>query len=222
MDNMISAGYKAETESSSFPDYYRKDRMETEGCFADMMTQKASNSTREMTLSEYKVYFYDKVNSLYLHPSQSRVFRYLDITDDAFRRMQADPQYEQQILDFLAEEQTVNYGCHPPQFICIRIEDTWEKCTSKKIGVQQCRHEKEAAAREAAERRRARKERQKKLLKRYLKKKAEAKKLQEMYLEREWEKRRLEHIRLTKLWDNKRRRAEAFKAYEASVPRRYR
>ena len=221
MDNMISAGYTAEAEGSSFPNYFRNDRAETESNFADMMTQKISDSTRNMTLTEYKAYFYDKMNSLYLHPSQSRVFRYVDITDDAFRRMQADPQYEQKILDFLAQDQAVNYGCHPPQFVCIRIEDTWEKCSSKNIGVQQSRYEKEAAAREAAERRRAKKERRKKLLKLYLKKKAEAKKLQEMYLKREWEKRRLEQIRLTKLW-NKRRMAEASRAYEASVPRRYR
>lgn len=222
MDNMISAGYMTETEGSSLPNYIRNDMAETEGNFADMMTRKVPDSGRNMTLSEYKVYFYDKINSLYLHPSQSRVFRYVDITDDAFRRMQADPQYEQKILDFLAQDQAVNYGCHPPQFVCIRIEDTWEKCSSKNIGVQQSRYEKEAAARQAAERRRARKERQKKLLKQYLKKKAEAKKLQEMYLERELEKRRLEHIRLTKLWNNKRRMEEASRAYEASVPRRYR
>lgn len=222
MDHMISAGYTAEAEGSSLPNYFRNDRVGTESNFADMMTQKVSSSPKDMTLSEYKEYFYDKLNSFPTHPSQSRVFRYIDITDAAYRRMQADPQYEQKILDFLAQEQAVNYGCHPPQFMCIRIEDTWEKCSSKKIGVQQCRHEKEAAAREAAERRRARKERRKKLLKLYLKKKAEAKKLQEMYLEREWEKRRLEQSRLKKLWNNKRRMAEAFKAYEASVPRKYR
>ena len=36
------------------------------------------------------------------HPSQRRVDWLIDITDAAYRRMQTDPLYEQQVLDYLA------------------------------------------------------------------------------------------------------------------------
>lgn len=217
MASMINTAYMAENENRyknktvSVPE-------KTDAHFSDRMAEKLCTSSRDMTLSEYKIYFYDKVNALYLHPSQKNVFWCIDITDAAYERMQADPLYEQKVLDYLEKNRAVNCGCHPPQFTLVHIDDTWEKSYGYSMGVQHnnCYHKQMEAKRRAAEEY-AKKMRRKKLLREYLKKKAEAKRLQDILLSHELEKKRLEHIRLEKSWDRKRQMSQAARAYEASL-----
>lgn len=217
MDNMINSSFKADS-NSYYNSRFVSNPQKPDSDFADKMAQKLSASPEDMTLSEYKMYFYDKMSAQYLHPSQKNVFWYIDITDAAYARMQADPQYEQKVLDYLEKNKAVSYGSHPPQFVFVRIEDTWEKSYGYTMGVQHnncyCKRA-EAKKRDAMEY--VKKLRRKKLLKEYLRKKAEAKRLQDILLSHELDKRRLEHIRLEKRWDQKRQAAQAARAYEASL-----
>lgn len=58
-------------------------------------------STKDMTLSEYKQYIYDKISQLPMHPSQSLRSVSIHISDEGFEAMQKDPEYEKWVLDVI-------------------------------------------------------------------------------------------------------------------------
>ena len=89
--------------------------------FAGKVTEKNPVSPKDMTLEEYKAYFNEKMNSLYTHPSQRNRNDIIDITDDAYKRMQTDPEYEKKILDALAKNKAVNFGNYIPQISYMHI-----------------------------------------------------------------------------------------------------
>lgn len=221
-NHMISAGYTAGISYDTAPGDSVSGSEKTDSNFADMMADKYYLSPKDMTLSEYKLYFYDKMNALYTHPSQKRVSWFIDITDAAYRRMQNDPAYEQRVLNFLARAKATSYGCRPPRFILIHIDDTWEKCYGYTYGTQQDERAKRAAERRRLEAERAKKARKKKLLKEYLKKKALAKRLQDKLLNDRITKQKLDRTRLLKSWNEDRQRIQASRAYEASLLMLYR
>lgn len=211
MANMIEAGYAAGTGLDSTQRSCVNGREKTDSSFSDAMLEKFLLSPKDMSLTEYKLYIHDKIKNLYTHPSQKRVDWLIDITDAAYRRMQADPLFEQQVLDYLARNKAANVYGRAPRFVLIHIDDTWEKCYGYAFGVQD-----DARARRAAQRRRmaeeaAKKARRKKLLKEYLKKRAEAKRLQDKMLKNKILKNWLEHERLTKEWHNRKQTAQFIK-----------
>lgn len=91
--------------------------------FASQIKSKA-----DMSLDEYKAYFNEKMDALYTHPSQRYMNDVIDITDAAYKRMQTDPEYEQKILNALAQNKAVNFGNYIPQIAYMHIDDTWEGC----------------------------------------------------------------------------------------------
>lgn len=222
MDNMINTGFIANA-GNQYTNRSAGSQERPDISFADRMAERIAAAPEDMTLKEYKAYINEKINNLYIHPSQRNVFWYIDITDAAYQRMQSDPVYEQRVLDYLEKNKAVNCGRHAPRFVFIHIEDTWEKSYGYSMGVQDNdRFSRYQEERRRAAKIRAKKERRKKLLKEYLKKKAEAKRLQDMLLNKEMEKRRLENGRIIKKWNAKRRAVQAARAYEASLIMRYR
>jgi hypothetical protein len=91
----------------------------------------------DMSLDEYKAYFNEKMNALYTHPSQQNRNDVIDITDAAYKRMQADPEYEQKILDAIAKNKAVNFGNYIPQISYMHIDDTWEGCYGYTQGMKE-------------------------------------------------------------------------------------
>lgn len=215
--NMINTGYAAGASYESVPNASVNVSERTDGSFADMMSEKYMFSPMDMTLTEYKLYFQDKINALYTHPSQRLLSWFIDITDAAYQRMQNDPAYEQRVLNFLAKAKSTNYGSHVPRFALIHIDDTWEKCYGYTYGTQDDERARRAARRRQLEAERAKKARRKKLLKEYLKKKAQAKRLQDKLLNERISKQNLEHVRLLKSWNEDRQRIQASRAYEANI-----
>ena len=104
---------------------------------AEKVTDKSQVSSEDMTLEEYKEYFNEKMNSLYTHPSQRNRNDIIDITDDAYKRMQTDPEYEKKILDALAKNKAVNFGNYIPQISYMHIDDTWEGCYGYTKGMKE-------------------------------------------------------------------------------------
>lgn len=218
MNPMIGTNYVPETAShGEMPRSAISGYEKTDCNFADTMAEKYFFSPRDMTLAEYKLYFHDKVNALYTHPSQKRLFWFIDITEAAYRRMQADPLYEQQVLQFLARIKSVNYGSHVPRFALVHIDDTWEKCYGYTYGIQDDERARRAAARRRLKKEMEKKARRKRLLKEYLKKKAQAKRLQDKLLTAQIAKHKLEQARLLKSWNDDRQRRQASQAYAASL-----
>lgn len=211
MANMIETGYASKTGLDGSQSPSVSGRGKADSSFSDTMLEKYGLSPRDMSLTEYKMYIYDRIRNLYTHRSQRNVDWFIDITDEAYRRMQADPQYEQQVLDYLARNKAANVYGHAPRFVYIHIDDTWEKCYGYAFGLQD-----DPLARRAAERRRmaaeaAKKARRKKLLKDYLKKRAEAKRLHDKLLKDQFMKRWLEQNRLARKWNDREQTAQAIK-----------
>ena len=105
--------------------------------FAKKAAEKASVSTEDMTLEEYKAYFQKKMDSLYVHPSQRNRNEVIDITDAAYERMKTDPEYEQKVLNSFATNWAVNFGNYIPTFSYMHIDDTWEKSYGYTQGMQE-------------------------------------------------------------------------------------
>ena len=211
MANMIETGYAAAAGLSGTQSTAVNGREKADSSFSDAMLEKYTLSPKDMSLTEYKLYIRDKIRKLYTHPSQRRVDWLIDITDAAYRRMQTDTLCEQQVLDYLARNKAANTYGHAPRFVFIHIDDTWEKCYGYAFGMQD-----DSRARRAAERRRmaaeaAKRARRKKLLKEYLKKRAEAKRLQDKLLKNQILKNWLEHDRLTRKWIDQKRMAQEIK-----------
>ena len=104
--------------------------------FAEKAAEKASVSTEDMTLEEYKVYFQQKMDSLYVDPSQRNRNWVIDITDSAYERMKTDPEYEQKIFNALAKNKAYHFGSYIPSFSYTHIDDTWEKCSAYTVGME--------------------------------------------------------------------------------------
>lgn len=222
MENRINEDFRA-AAGNQYRNHSVGGEEKTDISFADKMAERIAVSPKDMTPGEYKAYINDKINNMYTHPSQRKVFWYIDITDAAYQRMQADPLYERQVLDYLEKNKAANCGRYAPRFVLVHIDDTWEKSYGYSMGVQEDdRYSRYLEEKRRAAKLRAKKERRKRLLKEYLKKKAEAKRLQDMLLNKELEKRRLEHDRMMKKWNRKKQTAQAARAYEACLVMRSR
>lgn len=98
------------------------------GTFAEKYSEKG------ITLGEYKKYIQEKIDNLYTHPSQRRLYPIIEITDAAYERMMNDPEYEEKVLNMLAAEKAHAYGRFIPEFVYIHIDDTWENTYTKIMG----------------------------------------------------------------------------------------
>lgn len=198
MAGTIETGYATGTGYGGIQSASVSGKEKTDSSFWDTCAEKFSPVPKDMSLTEYKMYIHDRIKGLYIHPSQKHVDWFIDISDAAYRRMQADPLYEQRVLEYIARNKATNFGGGPPRFAFIHIDEDWNQCRTYTLGLQD-----NCPAKRAAERRRmaaeqAKRARRKKLLKEYLKKRAQAKLLQDKFLKSQLTKRRLEHIRLTK------------------------
>lgn len=196
--------------------------------FMQKVAEKSTASPKDMTLEEYKEYFNEKVNDLYTHPSQKNLNWIIDITDAAYRRMQADPEYEKQVLELLAKNKATNFECFVPQSAYIHIGETLEKCYEYTQGISDSyRRAKRLAEKRREELERQRKKRRKELLEKYLRKREEERKLRrklldekikkQRLLEEKVRKQKLEKDRLRRAWVNKRLLLKAANAYEANI-----
>lgn len=214
--NIIRTGYAAGTGYENTTSASDIAAGTSDSLFAVLMSEKFL-APREMSLSEYKLYFCDKLNELPTHPSQKRLFWFIDITEAAYERMRMDPAYEKRVLNYIAKAKSTNYGRRVPGFALIHIDDTWEKCYGYTYGYQEDEQARRAARRKRLKEEQAKKARRKKLLKEYLKKKAQAKRLQDKLLDQRLLKQNLEHARLIKSWNEDRQRIQASRAYEANL-----
>ena len=186
--------------------------------FAGNVTEKSSVSPEDMTLEEYKNYFNEKMNSLYVHPSQRNRNEVIDITDAAYKRMQTDPEYEKKILDALAKNWAVDFGGNIPEISYMHIDDTWEKCYGYTKGMKEnVGYSGSSSTKGGNDAVRQKKARQKELLEEYLEKKARMKEFQQEALDEKIAKQEIERSRLTKAWSSKQQMAKASSAYDANI-----
>ncbi len=195
----------------------RKEEKRADAGFAGKVAEKGTVSPKDMTPDEYKAYFNEKMNSLYVHPSQKNRNEVIDITDAAYKRMQTDPEYEKKILDALAKNWAVDFGGYIPEISYMHIDDTWEKCSGYTQGMKENVGYSGSSSAKRADAGREKKARQKELLEEYLEKRAQAKRQQQELLDEKVAKAEQERSRLAKAWSSKQQMAKASSAYEANV-----
>ena len=190
---------------------------EKQAGFAEKVTERSSVSPEDMILEEYKAYFDEKMNSLYTHPSQRGMNWTIDITDAAYKKMQADSEYEKKILDALAKNKAVDFGGNIPVVAYTHIDDTYEKCYGYTQGMKENVGYFGSSSAKGADAGREKKARQKELLEEYLEKRARMKEFQQGALDEKIAKQELERSRLTKAWASERQMAKASSTYEANI-----
>ena len=195
----------------------RKEEKRADAGFAGKVAEKGAVSPKDMTLDEYKAYFNEKMNSLYVHPSQKNRNEVIDITDAAYKRMQTDPEYEKKILDALAKNWAVDFGGYIPEISYMHIDDTWEKCSGYTQGMKENVGYSGSSSAKRADAGREKKARQKELLEEYLEKRAQAKRQQQKLLDEKIAKVEQERSRLAKAWSSKQQMAKASSAYESNI-----
>ena len=195
----------------------RKEEKRADAGFAGKVAEKGAVSPKDMTLDEYKAYFNEKMNSLYVHPSQKNRNEVIDITDAAYKRMQTDPEYEKKILDALAKNWAVDFGGYIPEISYMHIDDTWEKCSGYTQGMKENVGYSGSSSAKRADAGREKKARQKELLEEYLEKRAQAKRQQQELLDEKIAKVEQERSRLAKAWSSKQQMAKASSAYEWNI-----
>ena len=195
----------------------RKEEKRADAGFAGKVAEKGAVSPKDMTLDEYKAYFNEKMNSLYVHPSQKNRNEVIDITDAAYKRMQTDPEYEKKILDALAKNWAVDFGGYIPEISYMHIDDTWEKCSGYTQGMKENVGYSGSSSAKRADAGREKKARQKELLEEYLEKRAQAKRQQQKLLDEKIAKVEQERSRLAKAWSSKQQMAKASSAYEWNI-----
>lgn len=190
----------------------------TDAGFAGRITEKRSVSPEDMTLEEYKKYFKEKMDALYVHPSQKNRNEVIDITDAAYKRMQTDPEYEKKVLNALEKNWAVNFGNYIPELSYTHIDDTWEKSYGYTKGMKENGgYSGSSSVKGRNDAGRRKKARQKEMLEEYLEKRAQAKALQQKLLDEKSAKKELERNRLLQSWNSERQMAKALNAYEANV-----
>ena len=68
---------------------------------AGVIEETSAVSTKDMTLEEYKNYIHETISSFSLCPDKMGDYYSINISDDGFRAMQNDPEYEKWVLDDL-------------------------------------------------------------------------------------------------------------------------
>lgn len=184
---------------------------EKQAGFAEKVTDKSQVSPEDMTLEEYKAYFNEKMNSLYTHPSQRNRNDIIDITDDAYKRMQTDPEYEKKILDALAKNKAVNFGNYIPQISYMHIDDTWEGCYGYTKGMKENdSYIKGNSSKHENNVKKKKEDRNKELLEEYVEKRIQARKDMQEFRTKEYFKNKEQNAELS-------RKALVAKAYEQQI-----
>ena len=191
-----------------------------ETTFAEKAAEtEEAGSTREMSEAEemaaFKKEFYAELERI--PKNRTIVNLAINISEEAFENMKADPEYRAKIMSALQRDLTSSFaplkasllltvgatekdyrgdswsGPNNDSEFFARSQDSFYKKTS------------------------GQKDRQKELLEEYLEKRAQAKKQQQEMLSEKIAKQELERSRLTKAWSSGRQLAKASNAYEANV-----
>ena len=75
----------------------------------ETMKESKAVSTKDMTMEEYKSYIYDKISELPWHQDNICDSWSIDISDEGFKAMKEDPEYEKWVLEDLSKALSTPY-----------------------------------------------------------------------------------------------------------------
>ena len=196
---------------------------------ATTKSTKSVNSTEEFTLEKtsgtqelseaeemelFKKEFYEELSKITMHTTVSNAA--VNVTEAAFKRMKDDPEYKQQVLNWLKRDLGASYGSRNAS-VMLTVGSTLEECRGDAWPVSADSEFGIRSQDSFYKRTSDKKDSQKELLEEYLEKRAQVKKQQQEMLNEKIAKQEQERSRLLQSWNNERLLSKASNAYEANV-----
>ena len=106
--NSVGTGTAAtgQTNRNRFADAVQEKLAQKDEASLENMVSGVRNEAmvRAMSREEYKLYIYQKIAAIPMHPSQKWDAVFVNISEEGFAAMQADPAYEKWVLDTLRKD----------------------------------------------------------------------------------------------------------------------
>ena len=178
-----------------------------------------TGSTQELSEAEemaiFKKEFYAEIDKIPKDRTIANVA--INISEEAFKNMKADPKYREQMLSVIRRDMTGSVAPAPDCSMVITVGATAKDYRADGWSVN---NDSEFFARSQDsfyKKTSGQKDRNKELLEEYLEKRAQAKRQQQELLDEKIAKAEQERSRLAKAWSSKQQMAAASNAYDANV-----
>ncbi len=178
-----------------------------------------TESTRELSEAEemviFKKEFYAEIDKIPRDRTIANVA--INISEEAFKNMKADPKYREQMLSVIRRDMTGSVAPAPDCSMVITVGATAKDYRADSWSVN---NDSEFYARSQDsfyKKTSGKKDRNKELSEEYLEKRAQVKKRQQELLDEKIAKQEQERSRMAKAWAGDRQMAAAFNAYDANI-----
>ena len=178
-----------------------------------------TESTRELSEAEemviFKKEFYAEIDKIPRDRTIANVA--INISEEAFKNMKADPKYREQMLSVIRRDMTGSVAPAPDCSMVITVGATAKDYRADSWSVN---NDSEFYARSQDsfyKKTSGQKDRNKELSEEYLEKRAQAKRQQQELLDEKIAKQEQERSRMAKAWAGDRQMAAAFNAYDANI-----
>ena len=177
-----------------------------------------TSGTQELSEAEemelFKKEFYQELSKITMHSTVSNAA--VNVTEAAFKRMKDDPEYKQQVLNWIKHDLGASYGSRNAS-VMLTVGGTLEECRGDAWPVSADSEFGIRSQDSVYKRTNDKKDSQKELLEEYLKKRAQVKKQEQEMLNEKIAKQEQERNRLLRSWNNERLLSKASNAYETNV-----
>ena len=177
-----------------------------------------TESTKELSEAEemeiFKKEFYEELSKITNHRTVSNAA--VNVSEAAFKAMKDDPEYKQQVLNWIKHDLGASYGYRNAS-VMLTVGRTLEECRGDAWPVSADSEFGIRSQDSFYKRTSDKKDKQKELLEEYLEKRAQVKKQQQEMLNEKIAKQEQERSRLLQSWNNERKLSKASNAYEANV-----
>jgi hypothetical protein len=185
---------------------------------AEKFTLEKTNGTQELSEAEemelFKKEFYQELSQITMHTTVSNAA--VNVTEAAFKRMKDDPEYKQQVLNWIKHDLGASYGSRNAS-VMLTVGGTLEECRGDAWPVSADSEFGIRSQDSFYKRSNEKKDKQKELLEEYLEKRAQAKRQQQEMLNEKAAKMEQERKRLTTAWNSERQMAKASNVYDANI-----
>ncbi len=181
-------------------------------CTGKAGSTQGLSEAEEMEL--FKKEFYEELSKITMHTTVSNAA--VNVTEAAFKRMKDDPEYKQQVLNWIKRDLGASYGSRNAS-VMLTVGSTLEECRGDAWPVSADSEFGIRSQDSFYKRSNERRDRQKELLEEYLEKRAQAKKQQQELLNEKIAKAEQERSRLSRSWSGERQMAKASSTYEANI-----
>ena len=177
-----------------------------------------TDGTKELSEAEemeiFKKEFYEELSKITNHRTVSNAA--VNVSEAAFKAMKDDPEYKQQVLNWIRHDLGASYGSRNAS-VMLTVGSTLEECRGDAWPVSADSEFGIRSQDSFYKRTSDKKDSQKELLEEYLEKRAQVKKQQQEMVNEKIAKQEQERSRLLQSWNNERLLSKASNAYEANV-----